>query len=87
MIDLWIFLGALVLVAVVSIIASRGESTRTQYFLAGRKLTWWLIGFSLIASNISTEHFVGMTGNAAKSGLAVASYEWLAVPALILVAW
>ena len=87
MIDLWIFLGALILVAVVSIIASRGESTRTQYFLAGRKLTWWLIGFSLIASNISTEHFVGMTGNAAKSGLAVASYEWLAVPALILVAW
>ena len=87
MIDLWIFLGALVLVAVVSIVASRGESTRTQYFLAGRKLTWWLIGFSLIASNISTEHFVGMTGNAAKSGLAVASYEWLAVPALVLVAW
>ena len=87
MIDLWIFLAVLILVAVVSILASRGESTRTQYFLAGRKLTWWLIGFSLIASNISTEHFVGMTGNAAKSGLAVASYEWLAVPALILVAW
>ena len=87
MIDLVIFVAALSAVAVISIIVSRGERTREQYFLAGRKLTWWLIGFSLIASNISTEHFVGMTGNAAKSGMAVASYEWLAVPALVLVAW
>ena len=87
MIDLVIFIGALVLIAIVSILASRGEATKAQYFLAGRKLTWWLIGISLIASNISTEHFVGMTGNAAKSGLAVASYEWLAVIALIVVAW
>ncbi|MCH2136597.1 MAG: solute:sodium symporter family transporter [Phycisphaerales bacterium] len=85
--DLIIFFAALVVVAVVSIMASRGADTREQYFLAGRKLTWWLIGFSLIASNISTEHFVGMTGNAARSGLAVASYEWLAIPALVLVAW
>jgi len=87
MVDLFIFIGALVAVAVVSIMASRGERSREQYFLGGRKLTWWLIGFSLIASNISTEHFVGMTGTAASSGLAVASYEWLAVPALVLVAW
>ncbi len=87
MLDLVIFIAALVVVAVVSVWVSRGERTRDQYFLAGRKLTWWLIGFSLIASNISTEHFVGMTGNAANSGLAVASYEWLAVPALVLVAW
>lgn len=87
MIDLLIFILALVAVAVISIVVSRGERTRDQYFMAGRRLTWWLIGFSLIASNISTEHFVGMTGTAAKSGIAVASYEWLAVPALILVAW
>lgn len=77
----------LVAVAGVSLYASRGERTRADYFLAGRKLTWWLVGFSLIASNISTEHFVGMTGNAARSGLAVASYEWLAAPALVFVAW
>lgn len=57
MIELWIFLAVLILVAVVSLLASPGESTRTQYFLAGRKPAWWLIGFSLIASNISTEHF------------------------------
>ncbi|HAW95307.1 MAG TPA: solute:sodium symporter family transporter [Phycisphaerales bacterium] len=87
MIDLVIFIAALVVIAIVSILASRGEATKAQYFLAGRKLTWWLIGISLIASNISTEHFVGMTGNAARSGLAVASYEWLAVIALIVVAW
>ena len=77
----------LLAVAAVSLLASRGERTRADYFLAGRDLSWWLIGFSLIASNISTEHFVGMTGNAARSGLAVASYEWLAAPALVFVAW
>lgn len=85
--DVSLFLLFLVVVAGVSIAASRGERTRADYFLAGRGLSWWLIGFSLIASNISTEHFVGMTGNAARSGLAVASYEWLAAPALVFVAW
>lgn len=77
----------LLVVIVVSLRASRVEKDGDDYFLAGRALPWWLIGFSLIASNISTEHFVGMTGNAAKSGFAVASYEWLAAPALVFVAW
>ncbi|KAA3614525.1 MAG: solute:sodium symporter family transporter [Planctomycetota bacterium] len=81
---LFLFLGT---VAGISLWASRGERTRRDYFLAGRSLPWWLIGFSLIASNISTEHFVGMTGTAARSGFAVASYEWLAAPALVFVAW
>jgi len=85
--DALLLLGFLAVVAGVSIAVSRGERTRADYFLAGRKLTWPLIGFSLIASNISTEHFVGMTGNAARSGFAVASYEWLAAPALVVVAW
>jgi SSS family solute:Na+ symporter len=82
-----LLLGFLIAVAVISLLASRGERTRDEYFLAGRSLPWWLVGFSLIASNISTEHFVGMTGSAARSGLAVASYEWLAAPALVFVAW
>ncbi len=86
-IDVIILLVALAAVAVVSIIASRGERTREDYFLAGRKLTWWLIGFSLIASNISTEHFVGMTGSAAKNGLAIAGYEWVSAVAMVIVAW
>ena len=86
-IDVVILVVSLVLVAAVSILASRGERSRDDYFLAGRKLTWWLIGISLIASNISTEHFVGMTGNAARNGIAVAGYEWVAAIALVFVAW
>ncbi|WP_075090848.1 hypothetical protein [Haloferula sp. BvORR071] len=58
------------------------------YFLAGRGLTWWLVGFSLISANISTEQFVGMSGAAADwLGMAIASYEWLAAIALVLVAF
>ena len=57
-----------------------------DYFLAGRSLTWWLIGVSLIASNISTEHFVGMAGSAfGRVGLAIASYEWMAAVTLVIV--
>ena len=58
------------------------------YFLAGRGLSWWLIGFSLIAANISTEQFVGMSGQAADYvGLAIASYEWMAAITLVVVAF
>lgn len=86
--DVGIFIGFLVLVVAVSLYAGRRERSSEDYFLAGRKLTWWLIGFSLIASNISTEHFVGMAGSAFGSfGLAVASYEWIAAITLVVVAW
>ncbi|MEZ6197126.1 MAG: solute:sodium symporter family transporter [Planctomycetota bacterium] len=85
--DLLILVAFLAVVAGISIWVSRGEGTRAAYFLAGRGLGPWLIGLSLIASNISTEHFVGMTGRAAQSGFAVAVYEWLAAPALVFVAW
>lgn len=58
------------------------------YFLAGRGLTWWLVGFSLIAANISTEQFVGMSGQAADwLGMAIASYEWMAAITLVVVAF
>jgi len=58
------------------------------YFLAGRGLTWWLVGFSLIAANISTEQFVGMSGQAADwLGMAVSSWEWLSAIALVMVAF
>jgi solute:Na+ symporter, SSS family len=85
--DLLVLIGFFAVVIAVSLAASRGERTRADYFLASRGLSWWLVGFSLIASNISTEQFVGMTGSAARAGLAVASYELLAAPALVLVAW
>ncbi len=68
---------------------SRKEKTSEDYFLAGRGLNWVLIGFSLIAANISAEQFVGMSGQAAKNsiGLAVASYEWIAAITLVVVAF
>lgn len=59
-----------------------------SYFLAGRGLTWYLVGFSLIAANISTEQFVGMSGKAADwLGMAIASYEWMAAVTLVVVAF
>ena len=57
-----------------------------DYFLAEGSLTWWAIGASLIASNISAEHFVGMSGECFFAGIAVAAYEWIAAVALIIVA-
>ncbi len=63
------------------------ESTSsTDYFLAEGSLTWWAIGASLIASNISAEQFIGMSGSGFKLGLAIATYEWMAAATLIIVA-
>src|SRR5260370_7613992 len=55
-------------------------------FLAEGALTWWAIGASLIASNISAEHFIGMSGSGFALGLAISSYEWMAAATLIIVA-
>ncbi len=57
-----------------------------DYFLAEGSLTWWAIGASLIASNISAEQFIGMSGSGFKIGLAIATYEWMAAVTLIVVA-
>jgi solute:Na+ symporter, SSS family len=57
-----------------------------DFFLAEGSLTWWAIGASLIASNISAEQFVGMSGSGFKMGLAIATYEWMAAATLIVVA-
>jgi SSS family solute:Na+ symporter len=57
-----------------------------DYFLAEGSLTWWAIGASLIASNISAEQFIGMSGSGFKIGLAIATYEWMAATTLIVVA-
>lgn len=56
-----------------------------DYFLAEGSLTWWAIGASLIASNISAEQFIGMSGSGFKMGLAIAAYEWMAAITLIIV--
>lgn len=91
--DVVIFLGFIVSVITIGLWKSKGEKIHSEhgaqdYFLAGRGLTWWLIGFSLIAANISTEQFVGMSGKAADwLGMAIASYEWMAAITLVVVAF
>ncbi len=86
--DIAVFIVFVVAVVTVGLIKSRHETDSEDYFLAGRGLKWWLIGFSLIAANISTEQFVGMSGNAASHvGLAIASYEWMAAITLVVVAF
>ena len=62
------------------------KETSTDFFLAEGSLTWWAIGASLIASNISAEQFIGMSGSGFKLGLAIAAYEWLAAASLVIVA-
>jgi SSS family solute:Na+ symporter len=57
-----------------------------DYFLAEGSLTWWAIGASLIASNISAEQMIGMSGNGFKMGLAISTYEWMAAATLMIVA-
>lgn len=97
---LWeIIVFCLVVVGVIGLgIWKSGDSSETEeekkekgaadYFLAGRGLSWWLVGFSLLAANISTEQFVGMSGQAADwLGLAIAGFEWLAAIVLVIVAF
>lgn len=87
--DLLVFIAFVAVVIYVGLSRSRNAGDSGQdYFLAGRGLPWWLIGFSLIAANISTEQFVGMSGSAASHvGLAIASYEWMAAITLVVVAF
>ena len=66
---------------------SRKERTSADYFLASRNVGWFAIGASLFVSNISTEHFIGLAGSGASSGLAVGHYEWLACFMLLILGW
>ncbi|MGL5706541.1 MAG: sodium/sugar symporter [Tannerellaceae bacterium] len=88
--DLTIFVIYCCLILFVGLFVSRkkkGETRDTNdYFLAGRGLTWWAIGASIIASNISAEQFVGMSGSGYAIGLAMATYEWIAALGLLIVA-
>ncbi|MDR1172009.1 MAG: sodium/solute symporter, partial [Bacteroidales bacterium] len=90
MIDWVIFAVYAVVIVSVGLWVSRTkkgqEKTAKDYFLANRSLTWWAIGASLIAANISAEHFIAMSGSGFAIGLAVACYEWVAAAVLIIVA-
>ncbi len=82
-----IFIAFFGIVVIFSMYKSRKEKTGEDYFLAGRGLIWPLIGLSMIAANISTEQFVGMSGQGAGSaGLAIASYEWMAAITMVITA-
>lgn len=63
------------------------EKDSSDYFLASKALPFWAIGASLIASNISAEQFIGMSGSGFRVGLAIASYEWMAAVTLLVIAW
>ena len=87
--DYLVFVAYIVLLVGMGIFLSRGkkgeEKSSTDYFLAGNTLTWWAVGASLIAANISAEQFIGMSGSAYVSGIAMAAYELMAAATLIVV--
>src|SRR3989454_4433760 len=65
-------------------VVKRGKDSAADYFLAGRNLSWWIIGASIFASNIGSEHLVGLAGSGATSGVALAHYELHAWCLLVL---
>ncbi len=66
---------------------ARKERTTTDYFLASRDVAWWAIGASLFSSNIGSEHFIGLAGTGAASGMAVGHFEWLASIIVLILGW
>jgi SSS family solute:Na+ symporter len=89
--DLLVFFTYFILVSVYGYLIYRHKKAETNssshsFFLAEGSLTWWAIGASIIASNISAEQFIGMSGDGFFAGIAVAVYEWLGAAALIIVA-
>lgn len=87
--DYFIFVAYAILILGVGLWVSRNKAGKQKnaedYFLASKSLPWWAIGASLIAANISAEQFIGMSGSGFASGLAIASYEWMAALTLIIV--
>ena len=87
--DYGVFILYIVILVGMGIFLSRSkkgeEKTSKDYFLAGNTLTWWAVGASLIAANISAEQFIGMSGSAFASGIAQAAYELMAAATLLVV--
>ena len=84
----WIAIGTYfaLLAGVATWVIRQGKDTAQDYFLAGRNLGWWVIGASIFASNIGSEHIVGLAGSGAKDGVALAHYE-LHAWCLLVLAW
>lgn len=75
-----------ILLAVAWWVVRKNKDTAADYFLAGRNLSWWIIGASIFASNIGSEHIVGLAGSGARDGVAMAHYE-LHAWCLLVLAW
>src|SRR5690348_3018580 len=75
-----------ILIAVAWWVVRKGKDTTADYFLAGRNLGWWIVGASIFASNIGSEHIVGLAGSGAADGVALAHYE-LHAWCLLMLAW
>src|SRR5436305_6021980 len=86
-IDLGIIVAYFVVIFCIGLYFARRGRTSTDYFLAGRDVGWFAIGASLFVSNISTEHFIGLSGSGASSGLAVGHFEWWACLILLVLGW
>src|SRR5881398_144826 len=86
-IDIAIIIAYFILVFAIGFYFSLKERTSADYFLASRSVGWFAIGASLFVSNISTEHFIGLAGSGASSGLAVGHFEWLACLIVLLLGW
>ncbi|WP_304517639.1 sodium/sugar symporter [Cecembia rubra] len=88
--DLIVFIGYCCLIVGLGLFVSREKKGHVKdskdYFLASKALPWWAVGASLIASNISAEQFIGMSGSGFALGLAIATYEWMAAATLLVVA-
>ena len=84
--DISMVVAYVVLIVGIGFYFSRHQESTDDYFLAGRSLTWSVIGFSLFASNMSTSSLVGMAGDAYAYGIAVYNYEWMAALVLIIFA-
>ena len=79
-IDIGIFVGYIIVVLGLGVYASRkGVATKRDYFLAGDKLPWWMVGGSIVAANISSHHFIGVMGIAYSRGFVAMAIEWGAI--------
>ena len=85
--DIGIILVYIIIVLSIGFYFRKKNKNSEEYFLAGRSIGWIAIGASLFATNISSEHFIGLAGTGSKSGLAVGHFEWLACLILLLLGW
>ncbi len=86
-IDITVLVTYFLLIFVIGILVAKREKGAASYFMAGRNIGWLAIGASLFATNISSEHFIGLASSGSRSGLAVGNFEWSACFVLMILGW